>query len=771
MVKKLYLLFLFISFQLIAQNIVNIDLIVDDDRGNEEFVEHLEQETNDLLDNSYNINYRVKHAVKSISEAEQLINQSYSNDSDIVISIGFLSSKALSSRSGNYTKPSIAGITLTDNNQESSGVHNYSYIKSPFSVKNDLLKFKQIIDFKNMGVFVDEITEKSVKSYLNQFKTDFEITYIRLTDNVSEDIKKIPSNIDAIYLLPYNYNTDEQEKQLISKLNSLKLPTFALIGRDNVEQGALASLASSDYIPTYTRRLALNIMKIVEGSDPKDFPVQVTGVEDEFVINMETAKKIGVYPDFKILSDATLINITSSPKGRELSLEGAVLEALENNLNLKVSQKNIDIQDAEIRHSKSNLYPQLSLNTSATLINNKMANIQSPSFMRDELSWMGNAQLSQVVYSEPVYANIAIQKLLKNVQEASFKTSKLDIFLQVSTSYLNYLKAKANLTIQKENVEVTKKNLNLSKTKEKIGHSSPADVYRFETSLAINNMTLNDALTNLEQAKFNLNQLLNRPNNEDFITEDVTLSSNLLFIVDPRINEHINNQFEVNKFSDFLIEYAFEHIPTLEQVDLNIQAQERSLRSNRRSLYLPQANIQGNVNQRFGRFMDHIPTDQIKAQGFDPYSTTWNVVGTVSLPIFQGWARRSNIQRDQASLDQLYLTKDNTKQMFETTIRTTIENVENSYGDVLLSGKAAEASKKYLEKTQDLYREGATNITTLLDAQNSSLSASLNAINARYQLISDALTAERYTGLIYMLSTEEEKEGFINQFNEYLLEK
>lgn len=760
-----------ISIVLSGQKKITIDLIVDNDRGSDDFVERLKKETHDLLENSYTIDFTVKHSENSIQQAVKLIQDSYKGNADIVVSVGFLSSSALTDHIGtHYPKPSIAGITLQHAEKESSGIHNFTFVESPFSVKRDLETFKKIINFKRLGIFVDSVTEKAIKDYLNQFKTNFEIEFIPISNNVELDLQNIPSSIDAVYLLPYNYNTQEAEEKLIQKLNHLKIPTFALIGRNDVEKGALAGLASSDYIPTYTRRIALNIMKIAEGKDPKDFPIHITGIEEDFVINMETAKKIGVYPDFETLSEATLLNIGASTQGRKLSLEGAVLEALENNLDLKIAQADVTIQEAVVRNAKSNLYPQLSVNTSATLIDNTSANLRL-GIVRDELSWIGNAQLSQVVYSEPVYANIAIQKLLQNVKEASFKTSKLDTFLNVSTAYLNYLQAKANLEIQKENVEVTKRNLDLSKTKEKIGHASAADVYRFETSLAQNNMTLNDAITNLEQAKFRLNQLLNRPKNEDFVAEDVTLSNRLLFIADPKINEHINNQFEVTKFSDFLTDYAFKHLPSIEQVNLNIQAQERSLKSNRRSLYLPQANVQGNVNQTFGRFLDHIPTEQLKAQGYDPYKTTWNVVGTVSLPIFQGWARKATIQQDEATIDQLYLTKSNTEQLFETNIRTTIKNVGNSYGDVLLSKKAADASKQYLQITQDLYREGATNITTLLDAQNSSLTASLNTINAQYQLILDALTAERYTGLVYMLASEEEKEEFIQLFNEYLLEK
>ncbi len=194
----------FICIPLFGQEKINIDLIVDDDRGSDDFVKRLKKQTRDLLENSYTIDFRIKRSENSIQKATELIKQSYQDNSDIVVSIGFLSSSALATQMGNnYPKPSIAGITLQYAENESSGIHNYTYVESPFSVEEDIKTFKKIVDFKRLGIFVDAITESAIKNYLNQFKTDFEIEFIPLTHNVDQDLQNIPTDIDAVYLLPY----------------------------------------------------------------------------------------------------------------------------------------------------------------------------------------------------------------------------------------------------------------------------------------------------------------------------------------------------------------------------------------------------------------------------------------------------------------------------------------------------------------------------------------------------------------------------------------
>ncbi|MEL6989730.1 MAG: TolC family protein, partial [Bacteroidota bacterium] len=245
----------------------------------------------------------------------------------------------------------------------------------------------------------------------------------------------------------------------------------------------------------------------------------------------------------------------------------------------------------------------------------------------------------------------------------------------------------------------------------------------------------------------------------------------ILFIHDERITDRINNRYDFRKFAEFLINYAYEHAPEITQLDWNIKVQEESLQSNKYSLYLPQVALQGNLDQTIGRYGTRVPDETFQAIGIDPYQPTWNIGINASLPIFQGNLRKRKIEKDKILLSQLEVNRDLLKQNFATNIRISLENLGNSYNNILLNQQAETSSEQFLRIVQELYREGASNIVTLLDAQNNALSAQLGLVFARYQFLIDAITIERLYNNIYLLSSNEDKEAFINEFLVYLTKK
>ena len=181
--------------------------------------------------------------------------------------------------------------------------------------------------------------------------------------------------------------------------------------------------------------------------------------------------------------------------------------------------------------------------------------------------------------------------------------------------------------------------------------------------------------------------------------------------------------------------------------------------------------MQGSWDKSLGRYGIRTSDETFQALGVDPKQATWNVGVNASLPIFQGFLRNKRIQKDKISLEQLRINKDLLKQSFATNIRISLENLGNSYNDIQFTQQADEASGKYLKMVQDLYREGAINIVTLLDAQNNALRAQLGAISSRYQFINDAIIIERLFNNIYILKNQDERESFINEYLTYLIKK
>ena len=74
--------------------------------------------------------------------------------------------------------------------------------------------------------------------------------------------------------------------------------------RDHIEAGGLASY-SADEVESY-RRAAIYADKILKGTKPADLPVEQP-TKFEFVINLKTAKQIGLTIPPDVLARATKI--------------------------------------------------------------------------------------------------------------------------------------------------------------------------------------------------------------------------------------------------------------------------------------------------------------------------------------------------------------------------------------------------------------------------------------------------------------------------------
>jgi len=750
----LVLLFLVVQFSF-SQKATNISIIHDGDRGTNQFLGLIKEEIGVLLSQQYTINYKDYSISDSKLNSATLLDNILKKESDVLLTIGFNASGSLDALE-QYPIPCISGLSLQRSDQESSGIDNYTMIQSPLSPERDFDVFQSIYPFQHLAIFLRPDAPSFLKLYLNNFANGFDIQFITSTNNPEVDLNQLQENIDALYFLPNLYENLTDQQILINGINERQLPSFSLIGQDDVELGILASIAPSDYINVYARRIALNVMKALEGQNPKDFPINIDGIEDHFVINVATMEKLGIYPPFDVLSQASLIKIKPQ-SGEKYTLQAAIAEALNRNLPLQVVQKEVAVQNMEIGIATLD-------GTTATLL--KATNQLTP-----QTAWSGNLALTQLIYSQPAWANVAIQKNLLEAEKAGLLSQQLDLVLDVCTAYLRYLQAQANLTIQNSNVQTTLSNLNIAKTKAKIGTVSNADVYGFESQLALNKSSLNDAQTGVEQARISFNQLLNRPLDEDFMLEDLKLDQNIVFLQDDRISETISNRYDFRKFSEFLIQTAFAKAPELEQLQWAIKAQENSLDLNKKSRYLPQVGLQGSLDQTFGRYGTRVPDEAFNTQGVDPYQPTWNIAVNASLPIFQGNLRSRRIEKDQILLQQLLTNRASLEQQFATNIRLSLENLGNSFNDIRFTQDAAKSGGKYVELVQNLYREGVSNIVTLLDAQNSAVSAQLGAVSSRYQFIIDAITIERLINSVYLLASSQEKEKFVNDYLTFLIKK
>lgn len=698
-------------------------------------------------------------------------------DSEIscIISLSFGMSEALISLK-QYPKPAIAGMILDANMQGlritkegTSGIKNFNFIVSPFNIHRDLKTFRTLYNYKHLGVLYNshELSMfHSIYNYLGKVVTDVapeaRMSIVEINeDDLQQSLTSLPPEVDAVYLpLVFTEDSDGVQQKLIKLLNEEKLPTFALQGEKIVRLGALASIAPERNITSLTRRMAINVLNILSGMDAGDQKVQISSYTDNFVVNVETMRKIGCYPGWEDLRDAYLINVSTDVEGARSNLKSVIIEAIEANLELAISKMDTALQSEEVGISRAPLFPQVGLSGYVNVLDKNRANgeLGSPA----PASLNAGAEMSQILYSDDIFANYQIQKILSDAAKFEQQVQVLDTVVTAAQAYIQVLFAQSSQTIINENLSVTRKNLDIARNKEAVGSVGASDVHRWENEVAQNQISLNDSYRDLQISKMQLNQVLNRKVTDPFIIDDVISDNPIeLMVTDPQVYNYLSNLDRITLFAQFLEEEADRNLPELEKASAIVRYRERTVLNSKRDYYLPDLNLVGEID----KVLDEYDTEYETSSDLDH---PWTVAATARWTLFNGLQRKHELAKNKIEARKARLQEIDLRNKLHLQVRSNLETAAVSARRVDLSVKSAVAAQKNLEIVQAGYAEGRNSITDLIDAQNTKVAAVQGEMTAKYQFVLDFLLLERATGKYYFLQTAEDKQRFIARLGSFM---
>ncbi len=758
--------------------ILRIQIISEHDLRNKEiaaFEQRVKEEIQNVLLNRKSVVFESNYCNCGAAQVSTLINSAFANSKiDIVVAIGPLASAVLS-KQNSFSKPAIASLVIDQKTQQvaltpsgNSGVPNFTYIQSPFSFEKDLNLLHEVFPYKKVGIIAPSNVNAlmpGMNTWLNDMVRNLDASMVLLingTDAASR-LAQIPQDVDAIYVMPlFNEFAEGEYKKLFDGLAQKKLPSVALPGESMVEIGAMLGYESRPNLSRIPRRIALNILKIAEGINASTLPVHINTFSDNVIINMSTVRQVGAYPNWDLMTGAILLNANASTSDATMSLQSTIMLALNANLELQTKQQNPLIVAQDVNLAKAQLLPQLDVSSSVFLLDENTA--ENSFGTRGRTNWVAGASLSQIVFAEPALANVAIKKLLKKGEEAGVKTTQLDVVLDAVEGYLNVLQARSFMEIQSSNVKVTKSNLDIAQAKDSVGYSGATDMNRWISQLALSKIDLNDAQTQFRQAKYALNQILNKEIKSDFEVEDVSQNSNMLMVTDSRMLNKINNESELNQLSDFLVNEAMNNLPELQEFDYAIAAQERLALSQKRAFYAPTFGVSGAYDQTLQRW--NVKESIIGPTG-DP-EPSWNIGLGVQFPIFQGGARNYNVQKTKLNIHQTQIQKADVRNQLELRVRVFLQDAAASYFEVQRFKEASAAASANFDIVQDAYSQGLANITSLIDAQNAKVQTAIGLAAANYQFILDFFEVERAIGNYYNLNSPAERDAFFNRLEAFM---
>ena len=684
---------------------------------------------------------------------------------DLIIAAGVLASNDVCRR-GPLAKPVIAPYVLDCQLQGipiangTSGVENLSYITYQSDFRRDLQVFRDVVPFHRLAILISKVELDAFPGFKNTIRDilrdiEVELELIGVGASIDETLEGISEDIDAVYVIPLLGLPTEEFDRLISGLIQRRLPSFSVLGESEVKRGLLMGLAPQVDISYLTRQVALNIQRVLLGEDPSTFQVLFPR-GDRLTLNMKTARAIGVYPNWNVLTEAVQIHPEDEAVDRRLSLFEVAREAEEINRDLMAQKSAVKAGREDVSQARSTLLPQVEISAQEVVLEDDLV---VPGF-QTERTRTGKIQLTQVIFSEQALGNLSAQGHLQRMRESKRDQIRLDVIQEAVTAYLNVLRAKTFERIQRDNLKLTRNHLELTQIRREVGVAQPGDLYRWENQIATARKATVEASTQRSAAEIDLNRVLHRPLEERFATEEIGLDDPRLITQQSRLFGYVDNLRNLNLLMDFMVGEYLPSLPYLKQLDAAIAAQERMLKSTRRSFWIPTIAAQGEMSNTFSR--EGVGSELPQPGG----DVTWNIGVNASLPLFSGGARISAVRQAKAKLEELQLQRQSTAERLEQRIRTALHVTNSSAAGIQFSYEAAEAAHKNLEVVTDAYGRGVISILSLLDSQTAVLVADQVAGDAIYKFFIDLMEVERSVGRFVSLN-EAEADAFYERLEGY----
>ncbi|MCZ6750231.1 MAG: TolC family protein, partial [Acidobacteria bacterium] len=410
-----------------------------------------------------------------------------------------------------------------------------------------------------------------------------------------------------------------------------------------------------------------------------------------------------------------------------------------------------------VREARSPLLPRVDLVGAATFIDEDRAFLP----ISGKQQYLGSLRASQLIYSDRVWANYGIQQNFQDLREGKRAELRLDIILEAAESYLNVLRAKTIERVQKENLVLTRSNLQLARSRVEIGVAGREEEFRWESQIASNQKDVIDAEALHQQATIAVNRFLNRPLQERFLTVEAGLDDPELVSSFEEIGPYIESPGSFAVFSGFMVKETFAASPELRQLDAAIRAQERELQASRREFFLPDVSLFGDLTASEnvgGETIAGLPDRDV---------WDWTIGLNATLPLFEGDARRARRSRARIELEEIITQREATRQRIEQRTRSNLYETNASFIGIDLSRAAADAARRNLGLVLEKYQEGVVDILVLLDGQNSALVADLLAANAIFDYLIDLMGTQRAVGRFDYYRSALDRQQFLERLDAY----
>ena len=403
--------------------------------------------------------------------------------------------------------------------------------------------------------------------------------------------------------------------------------------------------------------------------------------------------------------------LAGAPAAAE-TLESALIQSYQNNPTLNSQRASLRATDEGVPQALSGYRPRVTVTAtggeqslSSTSVSNPSRTPGTPATYFTQSGYNApygaTATISQTIFNGFQTANRTRQAEAQ-VQAAreTLRSTEQTVLLNAVTAYMNLLRDTAILDLQRRNVEVLQEQLRQTRDRFNVGEVTRTDVAQSESSLAAGRSQVLTAQSNFATSQATYRQVIgNAPGK---LTPGTP--------VDRFSPQNLNAAFGL----------ATATHPSVTAAQYNIDTAQQAVKVAEGALY-PTLSVQGTYQQQF-MSQSSLNTLQTSAA---------SVLGTLSVPIYQGGAEYSLIRQAKETLGQRRLDFDGARDQVRQGVAQSWGQLDAAKANIEATTAQVQSAEIALNGVREEARVGQRTTFDVLTAQQTLVNARVALVTAQ----------------------------------------
>ena len=683
-------------------------------------------------------------------------NKALNSNATTIVALGYMTSKYFST----IKSKSKMIVTIDQYGLRDFGSGFFSQVDQ-FAQKLEL--FHRLTNFNKVAILMNDsyyAMEKNWNTFIKNKLKDKTINFIVVPvgNDVTAAMAKIPSDVDAAFVLPQFKLTMAQLEMMFTQLSDRKIKTFSVLGESDVKIGCMLGSGALDLDRKIFEATSFNIKNVLDG---KSVPTQkVMFMEDSILsINMDTCEKVGYQPHLRLLNASKVITKKKAPV---FNLSTVFNKLDEQNLDIEQKSHLVKAAKRAALSAKLRYLPSVTVNLGYQAYNGSYA--QTAALLIPEKTGVFGIGIDQVIYSPALVTNILIKSKKVKFDKAEYKMTEQNMGHDLADLYIDTLMLRNQIGVQQEFVQEARENLGIARVREKMGYCGKEEVMRWASQLNISEQKLLDMTADYKNVKLAISKFLNEmdsPKNFNFDLAPLTAHDPAFFTSELNILDYVRTPQALEEFTKLLVDETYNVSPELEKLKWAIK-----MKKNERSMYiqkfiLPDAKLSYEYQNLMGReyganLAGPIPGMVTTGAGAGGNTATmlplfamhsspsYSKLGIYAQwKLFEGGSKFAEIGRINEELKELNAHELSVKLTLQEKVRSVVNKALAAYFSIEKDYKATFAAKENYERVKADYLANKVPITQLLDAQSTYFNSKLKAANSQNEFFKQLVWVQR----------------------------